>query len=390
MILNSHAHPFYLHKRVKSYPMKFNTPQIIPGKPSQNGVHGSSLRQLSPDIVLETNEDSIPSGHETAGNDEVEVQEAAQYLEEEGESESDNEIQSSTGNTSQNIWYTGIHDKFISTSNNQRKVNRLWNNLLKTLKEDPEFVNMSTVFRSAVDSNMCSNRFELLKRDFMEESDRVYAQIDCENSQYRMPWYHEMRQITINDGLFTITYMISSGSSTSGATITRMSSSGRITREYLGTSRPLKVIDEGKVVVERPTTRSSRVITLPTPTRRSDAIPLPVKTSQGRPNNIEHYGAILELVSSVYDEVMEETRTAMRDVKEASIGTTEERAEKRRKIVEGIEQKFTDIEIRDKMIEILKEQEKSVEEREKREQRKDRKDNRRKEIEEIEEIEEKK
>ncbi|KAL0095191.1 hypothetical protein F4703DRAFT_1922816 [Phycomyces blakesleeanus] len=70
-------------------------------------------------------------------------------------------------------------------------------------------------------------------------------------------------------------------------------------RVYIQASRGLEnVVDEGQLVTEEPETRSSSSVSLPTPTRQSQT------------HNTRNYNVILELMSSTYDKVMEESRAA--------------------------------------------------------------------------------
>ncbi|KAL0075964.1 hypothetical protein J3Q64DRAFT_1703776 [Phycomyces blakesleeanus] len=91
-------------------------------------------------------------------------------------------------------------------------------------------------------------------------------------------------------------------------------------RVYIQASRGLKNVDEGQLVTEEPETRSSSSVSLPTPTRQSQT------------HNTRDYNVILELMSSTYDKVMEESRAATCKFAEAFLGSNEEQAEKNRMI----------------------------------------------------------
>ncbi|OAD76907.1 hypothetical protein PHYBLDRAFT_142413 [Phycomyces blakesleeanus NRRL 1555(-)] len=104
----------------------------------------------------------------------------------------------------------------------------------ETFKNGNNFSSLLASFKANVDSNKCNNKFKAMKKAFKKEADRTYLQTGCDH-RFCPSLY---------------------GTITQAVTVTSISSSRRITREYLATSQPLEIINEGLVVDKSHVARS--------------------------------------------------------------------------------------------------------------------------------------
>ncbi|KAL0076280.1 hypothetical protein J3Q64DRAFT_1840995 [Phycomyces blakesleeanus] len=108
-------------------------------------------------------------------------------------------------------------------------------------------------------------------------------------------------------------------------TITCTAPSGRITRKHLGSSQPLEVIEEEITPSEEP------LIDIPTSVNHSV---LPHHAQQLNNNSLN---SVLDVMASLHTAIREEIRLSTQNFMESYLDTTEERAEKKRRVDEEFE-----------------------------------------------------
>ncbi|KAL0092633.1 hypothetical protein J3Q64DRAFT_1720160 [Phycomyces blakesleeanus] len=225
-------------------------------------------------------------------------------------------------------------------------------NLVKAaaFKAETDFENLSLSFKLTVDSNKCNTKFKLLKTSFKVNLDRVYAQTGHNAYLPHMCWFNKMREIMLNNLTYSIPCLVLTGTMSQGATITRTSMTGRITREHVETFQPLEILEEEQVVAEEPATEEP-IAKEPPVTEEPAAEDLVANSYSSLPPNVllhvapahdrlpagDCYDSMLELMGSAYAAMREDIRVSTQELTEVFLGTAEEREEKKRGVALELE-----------------------------------------------------
>ncbi|KAL0083899.1 hypothetical protein F4703DRAFT_1929327 [Phycomyces blakesleeanus] len=335
--------------------MSYNRIRFVSVNPAQPATEDSqSLPETSNEAVFDTFPDVVSA--EATGNGELEDaidEEDVLHSEDDEDAEQVASTEDVPEVSTSQFWsmdatrlllkvilQTDHHNLVKAAGGNKKKIGHLWNTLVEAFKAETDFENLPLSLNSTVDSNKCNTKFKLLKTSFKADSGRVYAQTGRNAYLPRMRWFNEMREITLNDPTYSIPCLVSTGTMSQGVTITRTSTTGRITREHVGTSQPLEILEEEQAAAEEPAAEEPEPAA-EDPVANSyssvpPSVPLLVAPAHDRLPAGDRYDSMLELMGSAYAAMREDIRVSTRELTEA-FGTAEEREEKKRRVALELE-----------------------------------------------------
>ncbi|KAL0075575.1 hypothetical protein J3Q64DRAFT_1374122 [Phycomyces blakesleeanus] len=320
--------------------MSFDSFQIIFVDPSKPGQPRQPFRSavIAAEIV-DTN-DVTASDYKVTDirevgekeNEDANDSDSDEDQEENGEGESSSKIvksriwcRDSTRLLLKVILDTDTDGKIRAAKRNKQRIGRIWIDLFEAFKNEPGFDNLPQKFKSSVNIFKCNNKFKLLKKSFEQSLDRDSTQAGGDVGHSRGTWFDELRKITLNDPSFNAPALDSSELDSVKPTITRKPPTQKITKEHIDSSHPLEIIYERFVPVEEPET------ICPSTANR------PIFPHRVQPQYNDDMNSALELMATSHTSISEDMRLSALSLMDSFVGTSEEKAQKKRRVDKVIE-----------------------------------------------------